>query len=68
MSLKTFHIFFISLSSIFTFGFGVWLLQSFSTINEIGSLIGAILAFLSGVGLIIYGIRFLRKLQHVRFL
>ncbi|MBS4028708.1 MAG: hypothetical protein KGZ58_08720 [Ignavibacteriales bacterium] len=61
MSLKTFHIFFISLSVLTAIGFGVWLL------NE-NAPVFAVLSFLSGIGLIVYGISFLRKLKHVSFI
>ncbi len=68
MSLKTFHIIFITISSLFTFGFGMWLMRSYSGNGEALSLVGGLVSFLSGVGLIVYGVRFLKKLQHVRFL
>ncbi len=68
MSLKTFHIIFITISSLFTFGFAYWLVRSYSGNGEVSSLIGAVVSTLFGVGLIVYGVRFLKKLQHVRFL
>lgn len=68
MSLKAFHILFISVSTLFAFGFALWFVRSYSGTDNFLDLLGAFLAVLSGVGLIIYGIRFLKKLQHVRFL
>ncbi|MBI5217145.1 MAG: hypothetical protein HY960_15420 [Ignavibacteriae bacterium] len=68
MSLKSFHIFFITVSTLFAFGFAAWFIKSYNTSEEVSNLFAALLSAISGVGLIIYGIRFLKKLQHVRFL
>jgi len=61
MSLKTFHIFFISVSVLTAFGFGVWLYQH-------SFLVYGLISFLLGKALIVYGIYFLRKLKHVSFI
>lgn len=68
MSLKAFHIFFISVSTLFAFGFAAWFVQSYTHSNEALNLFAAFVSAISGIGLIVYGIRFLKKLQHVRFL
>ena len=65
MSLKAFHIFFIGVSTLCAFGFGYWLLQSG---NSIANVLGALLSFLTGIALILYGNRFLKKLKHVSFI
>ncbi|MEK9136997.1 MAG: hypothetical protein AAB393_07735 [Bacteroidota bacterium] len=68
MSLKAFHIFFIALSTLMAFGFGGWLLNGYAESGSVGELLGGIASILVGVGLIVYGIRFLRKLKGVSYL
>lgn len=68
MSLKAFHIVFISVSVILAFGFSLWALQSYFHDGDIGLLIAALLSFIFGIGLIVYGVQFLRKLKHVGYL
>ncbi len=68
MSLKAFHIAFISLSSLMCFGSGAWGLAQYVQSNSAGHLMFAITGLLGGIGLIIYGIRFLRKLKGISFL
>lgn len=58
MSLKAVHIVFISLSVLLAFGFGLW------SIYFHHMLVGLV-SFAIGIVLILYGIRFLRKLRHV---
>ena len=62
MSLKGFHILFISLSSLLAFAFGGWSLH-FSRANEDGAFFALSLAsFAAGVVLIVYGYWFWRKI------
>ncbi len=68
MSLKTFHVGFITLSVLLAFGFGVWNLLDPSARGNAAYLTLAIVAFAAGIGLIVYEIRFLRKLKGVSFL
>jgi len=68
MSLKAFHIVFISLSVITAAGFGFWLIGQYAAEGRIIFLISAITSFIVASGLIVYGIMFLRKLKHVSFL
>jgi hypothetical protein len=68
MSLKAFHIFFIALSILTAFGFASWLVYDYSEGDNVGQLVAAVLSILAGAGLIVYGIRFLRKLKHVSYL
>ena len=58
MSLKAFHVFFISVSVLLCFGFGVW---CFRNNGYTGMGVGSLLI---GVGLIVYEISFLRKLKN----
>lgn len=67
MSLKAFHIFFITLSVLSSFGFAVWSMLKFTSDGGIGFVAVAILSVAAGIGLILYGIRFLKKLKHVSF-
>ena len=67
MSLKSFHIFFLVVATITIFGFGVWSAYIFMTESEPSYLLMGILAFASGVALIIYGIKFLQKLKNISY-
>ena len=68
MSLKAFHIFFITISVLLTFGFAAWLLREYAWGGDAGMLIAGIASILAGVALIFYGRRFLRKLKHVSYI
>ena len=68
MSLKTFHIVFITLSALLAFGFGLWILISDSGLGFLADVLGALLSFAVGGSLVIYGIRFLRKFKHIGFM
>lgn len=68
MSLKTFHIAFITLSSLMSFGCGAWGLAQYVHTGSFGHLTFAISGLLGGIGLIVYGVRFLRKLRGISFL
>lgn len=63
MSLKAFHIFFISVSVLLCWGFGWWCLNSDTTRGQIGYTIGGWVSLLLGVGLIAYEVGFLRKFK-----
>ena len=68
MSLKSFHIAFIAVSSVMCFGVAGWGIWNYLALGEAWALVFAALSVIFGVGLILYGIRFLRKLRHVSFL
>ena len=68
MSLKTFHIVFVTLSVALAFFCGAWLLHEYSTNGGMALLLGGILSFLGGIGLIWYGKVVLRKLKHISYL
>ena len=65
MSLKAFHIVFIAISTLLALGCGLWELTNFSSTGEIVHLLLGILAIAGAVGLVIYAVRFMRKLKHV---
>ncbi len=68
MSLKAFHIFFIALSTLLALGFGVWEVLAYAETGGITHLLIGIASFLAAIGLVIYGVRFLKKLKHIGYL
>ena len=65
MSLKVFHIIFISLSVVLAFGFGLWLLLSRPG-EEPVDVIGAVVSFLVGIFLVLYEIRIVKKFKSLK--
>ena len=64
MSLKAFHIFFISVSALFAIWFGVWGLKSYYNTSQNGMLlVMAILSFVVASVLIVYGVKVFQKLK-----
>jgi glucose-6-phosphate-specific signal transduction histidine kinase len=69
MSLKAFHLIFITASCALAFGFAVWEVKTyFSDEGRLRDLLFAIGSLAAGVGLIIYERYFLKKLKHVSYL
>lgn len=68
MSLKAFHIFFVSISTILAIGFGLWAIREYSVHHEMLSLIFGLASLMGAVALVIYGRWFLRKLKDVSYL
>jgi hypothetical protein len=69
MSLKAFHIFFISLASLMTLGCGVWALKTyFSPDPRPWQLWFGLGALLVSVALMVYGRNFLKKMKGVSYL
>ena len=69
MSLKAFHLIFISAASALAFGFGVWELRSYwSAVGVLSDLLLGLGSLLAGVGLIVYERYFLKKLKDVGYL
>ena len=69
MSLKAFHVIFITASSALAFGCGVWELKNaFSEEGRALDLIAGLGALAAGVGLILYERYFLKKLKDVSYL
>ncbi len=68
MSLKVFHIIFITFSSLMAFGIGMWCLW----VNKVGETSaytgGAIVSFLAALALIVYGCWFWRKMKRLRLI
>lgn len=68
MSLKAFHIFFIAMSVLLCIGFGVWEFVAYAQSGDVPQLLLGITSLLVAGGLIVYGIRFLRKLKNIGYL
>ncbi len=69
MSLKAFHVIFITASSALAFGCGVWELKSFfSGDGRVWDLVFGVAALAAGVGLILYERYFLKKFKDVSYL
>jgi hypothetical protein len=69
MSLKAFHIIFITAASALAFGFGVWMLRAYwSADGSVSDLIYGIGSLIVGAGLLVYERFFLRKLKNVSYL
>ena len=65
MSLKAFHLFFISVSVLLSLGVGGWGIQSYLTdADTVGIVVGAFFLLLA-IGLVVYEMRFIRKFKHV---
>ena len=61
MSLKAFHVIFITVSSLMLFGFGAWMLRAYrEPEGVVGDLVWAVAAIVAGVGLLIFEGFFLR--------
>jgi hypothetical protein len=68
VSLKAFHIFFIVVSIALCVGFGVWATQDFARSGSWVQLMLGVGSFIASVGLVWYGVWFLRKLKGVGYL
>jgi hypothetical protein len=69
MSLKAFHVLFITASSALAFGCGIWGLRDFlSQDGRASDLIFGLGSFAVGIGLILYERYFLKKLKRVSYL
>jgi hypothetical protein len=69
MSLKAFHLFFITAASAMAFGVGVWALKNYWSVN--GSLLDLLFGIgsvLAGIGLIVYERYFLKKTKNLGYL
>ena len=69
MSLKAFHVIFITAASALAFGFGGWLLRAYrSPEGTTSDLAWAVASLVTGLGLLVYEGFFLRKLKKVSYL
>ena len=69
MSLKAFHVVFITAASALAFGVGVWMLREYRLPEGgTGDLVFGITSLIVGAALLVYEGYFLRKLKHESFL
>ncbi len=68
MSLKTFHIFFIILSTLLAVAFGVWAVDDYGRSRSGIHLALGVGSFIASGALVVYGVWFLRKLKNVGYL
>lgn len=68
MSLKAFHVFFVLLSIALCGTCALWASREYMNEKATGMLVFAILSALSGVGILIYGVWFVRKQKHLSYL
>ncbi len=61
MSLKAFHIFFIAIATLMCFGIAVWQVVAYSATGSMAQLGQALGSAIAGIGLIFYGVSFVRK-------
>jgi divalent metal cation (Fe/Co/Zn/Cd) transporter len=66
MSLKVFHIVFISLSVVLAFGFGLWLLIGQPVEVGLIDIVAAILSFGVGILLVLYEIKIVKKFRSLK--
>lgn len=68
MSLKAFHVFFVLLAIALSAMCALWAAREYMNEHATGMLVFAILSALSGVGILIYGVWFIRKQKHLSYL
>ncbi len=68
MSLKFFHIVFISLSTLLALGVGAWAVAMFFYGHNVFHLVLGIFSLAAAVGLILYGRYVLKKLKNISYL
>lgn len=68
MSLKAFHVLFVTVSIALCLGVGLWALREYRAQGDIATLLAGIFSLTSAVVLLVYGRWFLRKLRGVGYL
>ncbi len=68
MSLKAFHVVFITAASALAFGTGIWALKEFVGSHSALELTGGIFGIVAAAGLLVYERYFLKKLKNVSYL
>jgi hypothetical protein len=68
MSLKGFHIVFITFSTLLALGIGVWCIWVNLVAGAPVYLAGAVFSFIAAIALIVYGIWFWRKMKRLRLI
>ena len=68
MSLKAFHLIFVTVSTVLCIGVGFWSMRNYFATHELGSLLFGIAALAGAIALVVYGRWFLKKLKGVSYL
>lgn len=68
MSLKAFHVVFVTVSMLLAGGFAAWAIVQYRATGETGMLIGGVISALLFVAMAFYGRWFLRKLKNESYL
>ncbi len=68
MSLKAFHIVFVTASVLLAFGFAAWAFVNYADSRRLADLATGMGGLLAGVGLLAYGRYFLKKLKNISYL
>lgn len=66
VSLKTFHIIFVTASTILTIGFGIWAIRDYRSNGDTTSLVVGVGSLIGSVGLVWYGRWFITKLKGIK--
>ena len=65
MSLKAFHLLFVTASVLLALGLAAWGLDAYASRGEGGALVLGLLSLLFGAGLVLYGLKVRTKLKGV---
>jgi hypothetical protein len=69
MSLKALHLVFVNAFSILAFCFAAWLFKRYFTPEgQALDLAGGLGSIIAGIAIIVYGVRFLKKLKNISYL
>lgn len=68
MSLKGFHILFITVSTLLALGVGAWCIRANLAVGAPVYLLGAIGSFIAAIALMVYGVWFYRKMKRLRII
>lgn len=68
MSLKAFHVFFVLLATALCGLCAAWAAREYMNAQATGMLVFALLSALSGAGILIYGVWFVRRQKHLSYL
>jgi hypothetical protein len=68
MSLKAFHLVFITAASLLAFGVGAWMLRAYQAEGMRGDLVFGVSSLVVGLGLLVYEGFFIKKLKNVSYL
>lgn len=68
MSLKAFHVVFVTVTVLMAFAVAAWCLHAFQVSGSRSDLWLGVGAAVAGAGLLVYGRYFLKKLKHISYL